>query len=167
MKTRRCSPRTSVSSQNAARPTGGDAERAVVHGELDLLERRHAPLAGERDDLDVRARLPESRPEGEAAAAVGVRDLRDRVELELGSATLERLVHGRPQLLAGDDVHDRRREHDRERDPERRRERDARAEAHVLERPDHDSRSAYPTPRTVWISLPAPPASVLRRRYPM
>ena len=31
----------------------------------------------------------------------------------------------------------------------------------------HRSRSAYPTPRTVWITRGSPPASVLRRRYPI
>ena len=61
------------------------------------------------------------------------------------------------ELAADDEEHDRRRHDDRERDRHRGHERQPCSKA-------HGSRSAYPTPRTVWISLGRPPASVLRLR---
>ena len=83
---------------------------------------------------------------------------------DLIRALVERLVDRRAELPAGDEVDDGRREDDGERDRDGRGESDAGAEAHARA---HGSRSAYPTPRTVWIRRVPPPASVLRRRYPM
>ena len=61
------------------------------------------------------------------------------------------------KLTPDDDEDDDRRQHHRQRDGDGRGQGEAGAEAHA-------SRSAYPTPRTVWIRRGRPFASVLRRR---
>ena len=84
----------------------------------------------------------------------------ERLVLDLGGAVAKRRVKRAAELASHDDVDRDRRENHSERDRRRGRDGEARPEA-------HDSRKAYPTPRTVWISRGLPPASVLRRRYPM
>ena len=76
---------------------------------------------------------------------------------DLIGARLQGRVGLAPKLVADDHEDDRRRDDDREPDGCRGDERQPGPKA-------HSSRSAYPTPRTVWISRGLPPASVLRRR---
>src|SRR6185437_6844465 len=73
---------------------------------------------------------------------------------------LERIVDGGPQLVADDEIDHQRRGQHRESNGGSGDQRETGAKA-------HGSRSAYPTPRTVWIRRGLPPSSVLRRRYPM
>ena len=90
----------------------------------------------------------------------GEEDAVERLVRDLRRTLAQSIVDRGTELVADEDVDGRGRKNDRERDRGGGSKREADAKA-------HGSRSAYPTPRTVWISRGLPPASVLRRRYPM
>ena len=79
---------------------------------------------------------------------------------ELIGRRVQRVVDRPAQLVPDDEVDDEGGRHDCKRNGRRGDQRETGAKA-------HGSRSAYPTPRTVWIRRGLPPSSVLRRRYPM
>ena len=83
-----------------------------------------------------------------------------RLRATASAVVLQRIVDGAAELVADDEVDDEGRGHDRKRNGSSGDQRETGAKA-------HGSRSAYPTPRTVWIRRGLPPSSVLRRRYPM
>ena len=83
--------------------------------------------------------------------------VRRRLQRSARPSSRSDVVDGAAQLVADDEVDDQRRGDDRERNGRSGDERETGAKA-------HGSRSAYPTPRTVWISRGLPPSSVLRRR---
>ena len=93
-------------------------------------------------------------------AARGRLQVREWARRDLKGLSAHGVVDLAAQLVTDDDVHDHRREDDRKGNGSGGDERQPRAEAHVVRR-------AYPTPRTVWMRRGLPPASVLRRRYPM
>ena len=139
-----------------------DGENVVVDRKLDVLPRRHEHGAVRLHELDVAPRLAELRAQRQIALSALPGYHAQRLRRDLCSARLERLVDRRAQLLARDEVDEHGRGDDRHRDGCCRAHSDACPEAHA-----QPSRSAYPTPRTVWISRERPPSSVLRRRYPM
>ena len=160
VKTRMCFPSTVHVLPERRALLAGDGEDVVVDGELDLLpaaargrsrpfERAARSLAPRRTRGGRRGRLPP----WPGITPSGWREI-SAARASSASST------GRTKLLARDEVEQDRRGDDRERDRRSGRDGDAGAER-------HDSRSAYPTPRTVWMIREAPPSSVLRRRYPM
>ena len=80
-----------------------------------------------------------------------------RLVRDLLGSVAKGIVELRAKLTPDDDEDDDRRQHHRQRDGDGRGQGEARAKG-------HGSRSAYPTPRTVWISRGRLFASVLRRR---
>ena len=137
-----------------------DGEHVVVDRKANLLAERRDDAAVGVHELHVAARLAELGPYGEEVFALHGGDDRERMRGDLPGSLLEPVVHRRAQLATRDDVDDDRREDDGEGDGDGSRDGDPCPEAHV----PHRSRSAYPTPRTVWIRRGASPASVLRRR---
>ena len=80
----------------------------------------------------ARSRAPPRTPVG-ARGTASRRELEDleRLDRDLGRPIAERGIHGREQLIAGDDVHEDRCGDDGQRDRRRRPDRDARPEAHL------------------------------------
>ena len=141
-------------------PLTCDGEDVLVDRELHVLSRRHENRPVGSYELHVPPRLAELGANGQIRLAAAPRNHAERLERDLCRPILERFVDRGSQLLARDEVEEERRGDDGERDRGSRRDGDAGTER-------HDSRSAYPTPRTVWMTRGAPPSSVLRRRYPM
>ena len=145
--------------QVAAPVSACDIANRVGDGELDRLVGEANRVAVRVDHLEVAGSAAELRAgleEGLIARLEGP----ERLVLDLGGAVAKRGVKRAAELASHDDVDRDRGENDGERDRRSGRDGEAGPEA-------HDSRKAYPTPRTVWISRGLPPASVLRRRYPM
>ena len=141
---------------SAARSTTSVADR-----QLDVLERlaQRAPVGP--DELDEGVRLAEPAAEPEERLAVGALDLgqRDLRDLRARAPRASRrsgraAARGRRRTRA----------RTRARPPARRLPQRRSRSAPGSSCRSHDSRSAYPTPRTVWISRGFPPTSVLRRR---
>ena len=93
-----------------------------------------------------------------ASGHLNMTTVAQRDQLTLGQA-VALWMSGREQLVPHDDVDDGRRGDDRDRNRGTSQQRNPQAEAHR-----YSSRSAYPTPRTVWIRRGSPSASVFRRR---
>ena len=141
-------------------PLTRDRENVVVDGEPYVLPRRQEDAAVRAYELHIAPSPTELGPNCQIGVATTARHDAQLLQRDLGCPIFERFVYRRPELLACDEVEEERRGDDRQRDRS--------GGGYCYARPKrHDSRSAYPTPRTVWIRRGAPPSSVLRRRYPI
>ena len=135
-----------------------DRQRAVAGGKREIGTFGADGRSVGGDDLDVAAGLAErgaGNPQEELA-----RPRLDGLHGNAGDhldAPAERVVDLGAELVPNDGVRDHGGECDRDRNRKRGRDGQAGPEAHC-------SRSAYPTPRIVWMRRVWPPASVLRRR---
>jgi hypothetical protein len=137
---------------------GGDGAGPLVDRQRHVVAGRAPDVPVGCDELDVAlgAAQHRARDAGEDLPRVQPEDV-DRHPLEDLCAVGERLVHLPAQLAPHREVGDERGDGHGDGHCQRRGEGEAGPEA-------HRSRSAYPTPRTVWMRRGRPPASVLRRR---